>query len=85
MTIVFDASIALNQALEEWGSDTAEELLERDVVARSLWCTRRKCPPNGRFARNSRLLKLWSGRRNSPKCRSRVSYSVTRSKRSADS
>lgn len=37
MTIVVDASIALKWVLEEWGSDKAEELLERDLAAPSLW------------------------------------------------
>ncbi|KAF0105640.1 MAG: hypothetical protein FD144_278 [Rhodospirillaceae bacterium] len=37
MTIVVDASIALKWALEEPGSDAAEALLEKDLVAPSLW------------------------------------------------
>lgn len=37
MTIVIDASIALKWVLEEPGSDAAEELLEKDLVAPSLW------------------------------------------------
>ncbi|TAJ96377.1 MAG: PIN domain-containing protein [Reyranella sp.] len=37
MTIVVDASIALKWVLEEPGSDAAEELLERDLAAPSLW------------------------------------------------
>ena len=37
MTIVVDASIALKWVLEETGSDAAEELLEKDFAAPSLW------------------------------------------------
>jgi len=37
MTIVVDASIALKWVLEEPGSDAAEELLEKDLAAPSLW------------------------------------------------
>ncbi len=37
MTIVVDASIALKWVLEEPGSDAAEELLEEDLAAPSLW------------------------------------------------
>ena len=37
MTIVVDASIALKWVLEEQGSAAAEELLEKDLAAPSLW------------------------------------------------
>lgn len=37
MTIVVDASVALKWVLEEPGSDAAEELLEKDLAAPSLW------------------------------------------------
>ncbi len=37
MTIVIDASIALKWVLEEQGSEAAEELLEKDLAAPSLW------------------------------------------------
>jgi predicted nucleic acid-binding protein len=37
MTIVVDASIALKWVLEEPGSDAAEDLLEKDLAAPSLW------------------------------------------------
>lgn len=37
MTIVVDASIALKWVLEEPGSAAAEELLEKDLAAPSLW------------------------------------------------
>ncbi len=37
MTIVVDASIALKWVLDEPGSDAAEELLEMDLAAPSLW------------------------------------------------
>lgn len=37
MTIVVDASIALKWVLEEQGSAAAEELLDKDLAAPSLW------------------------------------------------
>ncbi|WP_439613928.1 type II toxin-antitoxin system VapC family toxin [Reyranella sp.] len=37
MTIVVDASIVLKWVLEEQGSEAAEELLEKDLAAPSLW------------------------------------------------
>jgi predicted nucleic acid-binding protein len=37
VTVVVDASIALKWVLQEQGSDAAEELLEMDLAAPSLW------------------------------------------------
>ena len=40
MRIVVDASIVLKWVLEDPGSDVAEELLEKDLAAPSLWLLR---------------------------------------------